>query len=478
MPVRLDRRTEGLAVDPIPLSGGRSSAASVVIGIVVLAALTAVYGAWPVWRAMFPFEIDVNEAWNAYHADAARSGGVLYPNADSLTANNYPPLSFYLIGAVSALGGDAILVGRLLSLLAVPIASGALASCVLALGGTRISATVAALWYVATMYRCFDVYVGMNDPQLPATAGMVCALAWLLHRFARGRTPDPAILLMGLAGFYKHTLVATPIAGLLYVATMSRSVALRAAIVGAAFVAAGLAFCVAVHGRAFLDQLLAPRVHSLVQALGSVGQLQWVAPALIVWAVWAWHDRGSPAARFTGLYIAAATVAFFLQKLGAGVAANAQFELVAATAIGLGLAFSRTASTALARRWGADASRLLILAILVARLLLSNHLEPYFVLASPDYRRLFHDNAEVVGREVARVRAIPGAVHCAVMTVCRQAGKPFVFDPFAIEQRIKTGKLTSEQVAAAIALRGIRFEPVDARATTEWADRRVFSNVR
>ena len=53
-----------------------------------------------------------NEGWNAYLAQAALSGGPLYfPDAAWFT-NNYPPLSFYLVGGVGRLFGDAILAGR------------------------------------------------------------------------------------------------------------------------------------------------------------------------------------------------------------------------------------------------------------------------------------------------------------------------------------------------------------------------------
>src|SRR5436305_1669765 len=60
--------------------------------------------------------LDPNEGCNAYFADAAIHGGVLYPAADALITNNYPPLSFYLVGAVGYLTGDNIFAGRFVAL--------------------------------------------------------------------------------------------------------------------------------------------------------------------------------------------------------------------------------------------------------------------------------------------------------------------------------------------------------------------------
>ena len=48
-----------------------------------------------------------SEGWHAYRADAALAGGVLYPAPDALTSNNYPPLSFYVVGALGRSGIDA-----------------------------------------------------------------------------------------------------------------------------------------------------------------------------------------------------------------------------------------------------------------------------------------------------------------------------------------------------------------------------------
>ena len=446
---------------------------------VILAALALISTAWPIWRALFPLEVDVDEPWNAYHADAVLFARPLYPTPDSLIVNNYPPLSFYLLAAFSAAGIDAIYAGRAFSLLGTAISGVAVGVCVRQMGGTRLAAVVAGFWFLATMVRFFEEYIGKNDPQLPALAMTLVALAWFLRRQARGRAVEPAILLMAVAGFYKHNLIATPVAALLWLATKDRRLAIRAALVGAAFVVAGLSLCILVYSEAFLHQLMYVREHSLWLALRNLGQLQFIAPAVVIWAGWAWYDRRSDAARFSALFVAAGLVAYVLQKLGMQIGVNAQFELTAATAIGLGLAFSHIMATPYAQRWGADATRLLILGVVIARLLLSNHVEAYLVLTSPDYRRLFAENSKVMAQEVERVRNIPGFVDCYwIRTVCRQAGKPFVYDRFAYEQRISTGRVTAAEVAAKLAAAGIRVEPVDARASARSLHRRLFAQIR
>ena len=82
-----------------------------------IAALACLFLVWPVWRASLPLEIWGNEGWNAYHADQAMRGSGLYPPPDGLVANNYPPLSYYLIGWLGKLFGDPLYVGRAVSIL-------------------------------------------------------------------------------------------------------------------------------------------------------------------------------------------------------------------------------------------------------------------------------------------------------------------------------------------------------------------------
>ena len=85
--------------------------------LAILAAVAAAGCALGLWRVIaalcLSVPLDPNEGWNAYHAAAAIAGAPLYPGTDRFMVNNYPPLSFYAVGWLGWIVGDAIVAGRL-----------------------------------------------------------------------------------------------------------------------------------------------------------------------------------------------------------------------------------------------------------------------------------------------------------------------------------------------------------------------------
>jgi hypothetical protein len=435
---------------------------------VALLALLAIYFlVWPVWRVPFPIEIAQNEGWNAYHADAAVGGGVLYPAPDTLIVNNYPPLSFYVLGFLGKVFGDALYVGRVLSLVATIVLGALIARVVLQLGGGGAGAAVAGLWFVATMARSYSRFVGMNDPQLAGQFAMLAALSWFLARDKAGRSAEPPILLMVLAGFWKHNIIAIPATVLAWLWLRDGLRALRPTVVGAGAAILGLAICVAVYGDAFLANLLTPRPYRLMRALGGIGRSQWILPALVIWAIWAWSERKTFAARFTGLHVGIAFVTYLAQWTGEDILDNAQFDLVIATAIGLGIAFDRASATAFAKRFGVDAARATVVLILVLRLVATLRIEPFLVLFDPAYRAEFHAHAQAAREEATRVAAIPGPVACDYKVICRMAGKPFVYDDFRADMLIMTGAANGLDDKGLMRQHGLTYFQNDPRSGIE-----------
>ena len=442
--------------------------------LAVLAIVAAYFLIWPLWRAFFPLEIFPTEGWNAYHQDAAFSA-LLYPPSDALVVNNYPPLSFYVVAVSAWLLGDPLYIGRALSILATLGIGIAVAAVVRQFGGSRVAAAIAGLWLVATMVRSLNRYVGANDPHLVGQFIMVTAFAWFWRRDHERRSVEPAILLMVVAGFWKHNIVAIPTTVFIWLALRDGRLAIRPIAVGVCAGILGLALCVAIYGEPFISNMLTPRSYSLLRVGKSLGRLQWVAPALVLWAIWAWSERQHWLARLTALQVGLALFSYLVQWSGEAVVDNAQSDLVVAVAIGLGIAYDRIGAIGLAARYGVTRARTAMIAILVVRLVATGRIEPALILFDDQYRASFFAHTAIARHEALRIADISGAAGCDNKVVCRMAGKPFVLDDFKAEQLVATGMLGWDELAQLLRRRGITLVHVDNRTFVESLHRDIFA---
>jgi hypothetical protein len=442
---------------------------------VALFTLVAAYTlVWPLWRMFYPMQIWFTEGWNAYHQTAALHG-VLYPPPDTLIVNNYPPLSFYLIGGLGEWFGNPIAVGRVLSIISV-FGLGAVAGLIVRrLGGGAMAATLAGIWFIAVMAGPFNRYVGMNDPQLFAQLVMALALLWFLDRDARGASAIQPVLLMVVAGFIKHNIVVIPATVLLWLMLRDGRRAIPTVIAGVAAAVIGLLICVGVYGEAFLQNLFVERSYVLSRAVMGLGRLQWVLPAIILWAVWAVQARATKPARFTALFIGLGVLCYLVQWTGESVSDNAQFDLLFGTAVGIGVAFEGVGIKVAPGAFLTPARcRAIAVAVLLIRILATGRIEPGLILFDPQYRALFPAHAEVVRSEIARVAAIKGDVWCSAEVICWRAGKPFAADGFRIEQMIYTGRYTEADIDALLRQRGITKVKNGPRVKAAALDRNLF----
>jgi uncharacterized membrane protein len=201
----------------------------------------------------------------------------------------------------------------MLSLAAVVAITLSVWACVRRLGGSSVAAILAALWWLASLSRWYDRYVGMDDPQLVAQAVMTCSLAYAL-RDPKSARINLAIPLMAIAGFYKHNLLATPAATLCWWASQDWRRGLRLGLLGIGAVALGLAICAMIFGGVFFHGLLLPR-HYDIARLSRVAQLQFIAPGLIIAAIWAAHRRHEPRAQFVSIFLTFGLFSYLGQSL-------------------------------------------------------------------------------------------------------------------------------------------------------------------
>jgi len=385
---------------------------------------------------------DPNEGWNAIFADAAMRTGSPYPPPQSYLVNNYPPLSFYLIGALARLTGDAVVVGRavaLASFLAVVLGIDAAAQ---RMGCSRTEALFAALLFAAQLMLTTD-YVGMNDPQL---LGHAIAMGGLLIALRTPRTPRAMVFaaaLLVLAFFVKHNLVVLPAALGLWLFLADRRLAVTFAASGIIFLLIGLGVFETAFGHSLLAQVNASRLFTWAHLWsGLTDWLRWTAipfaGAVALFVI----GRRERDALFCVIYaaVAIATGAFFLG--GAGVDANAMFDADIALALCTGVLVNRLG--------GGLASGIAALAYLVPAAIGAWNLDADW--RSGDF--WWHPMAEergVAATEIGLIRAAPGPVLCDMLSLCYWAGKPAEVDTFNMQQAFLAGARSDRPLADAIA---------------------------
>ena len=429
--------------EPIPHA---SRLPRLALALLILCAL--VMASWPVYRLRVAAPIDPNEGWNAYLADAAMGAMPLYPEPDRLVTNNYPPLSFYAVGLFGKWVGDNVLAGRLLSLAAVFIIGWAVARIVLTLGGNRFGATAGAVWFVGTMCRYFAGYVGMNDPQLLAHALMALAFARLLQAELRGESCAPAVLAMVIAGFFKHNIIAMPAAAMALLYFRRPHEFRRCALLAAGAMAAGFAICYGLYGPPFIHNFFTPRSHNWQEALWALNYTRYVVVGVVAWAALAWKGRQGDLVLH--LWAAAGFVAFFLQKSGAGVDMNAQFDWVIALSAAVGLSLSRLFHASLDAHPGISRARTAALLFFWAGWWMTTQTGCFRLIFRPSFRAKIAASERVMAVAVAQARNAPGDVDSSDPLVSYRAGKPFAVDEFNAQERIRAGALPAGTISRLI----------------------------
>ena len=284
---------------------------------------------------------DYNEGWNAFWSDIAVAGGRLYPPPDSTVANNYPPLSFYLIGALGHVIGDNIIAGRLVATLSLAAIAVNIFLWTRAAGASRRIATFGAALFLAMFAAYAPAYIALDDPQLMAHAIMLSGVTLLLRGRLSTRALVGASLLMILGGLTKHLLLPLPLATTAWIALYRRdklpvwigsSVVLLGTSIGVIWMCYGMAFFDNMSaGRSYSEHLASNAVHRLINDLG------WVL--LVITAVVLAFERRrtlrklKESAALGLLYLVLSAIVDALASGGAGVDRNAYFDFVIAACV-------------------------------------------------------------------------------------------------------------------------------------------------
>jgi hypothetical protein len=404
---------------------------SLFAAVATIVAVVCIAGLYRATSTLFlHVPLDPNEGWNAYHAAAAIAGHGLYPSPKLFFFNNYPPISFYVVGALGGLIGDNIFAGRIVSMLAFAL----IVSAIFFLarkGNCKPPAALFGAVYFAATVLLFSDYVGMDDPQLLGHALQLVGL-FLIVPPSRSIADIAFAALLFVAGFYvKHNLFVLPLASILWLVTENRRSAFHLAFLGYVFGYSYLVTADVLLGVQLLPQFFSPRIWSSANLAHALYlSLPWLAlpgAALALLAATQWQDRF---VRFCMLYAGVALAAALAFAGGAGVDTNAWFDMAIAVSFAAALFIDRMAARELT---GFAATGLLAPLFVVLCVSIDADWFAFDFWTHP-----MHDETVVSETDIAFLRAHSGNALCETLSLCYWAAKPETVDVFNLGQAYAT----------------------------------------
>ena len=380
-----------------------------------------------------------NEGWNAYWATAAISGGRLYPPVNALISDNYPPLSFFMVGFLGRLIGDPIVAGRALALLGFLLVTINIVVW-LCRCGVRIPLAIASgAAFIIAIDALSHVYIAMDDPQWFGhglmTTGMV--ILWWNPR-SSGRVAIAA-LLMVLGGLFKHLIIPVPVALAAWLLISERRAFWKW--LGVLSVLGLMAFTTiyAVYGHNFVDDVVhAPRQISFLASVHmGIRVLPYLLPLLCVATASLPRLNKQEPVKFAWIYLFVAAAIASLAATGAGVAENAVFDVAIAATLAAGLALEELGGEAVHYRKLAYIKAVTMLAALAVILW-----APLSIRLNIDRERQLSTLAQQTPLDIELLRQHDARTTvCESLALCFWSGAPFNVDLFNFGQKLKTGKM-------------------------------------
>lgn len=417
------------------------------LSVAALALLALTLFAYPVLRVGTALEIDYNEGWNAYQQMRAMGGASLYSADTPLFVNNYPPLSFYLVGLLGTLIGDMVLAGRILSLLAVAVIALSAAMVARAAGARRIDAVLSGSAALGMLSGFAADYVGVNDPQLLAQ-GLLCAGFAIYVSRRGGAARLPLVALLFAAGLLcKHNVLALPLVTTVHLIWRGSNRD-RALYLGTGLGLAALALAVidTKFGAGFFKNLLASRQYDAARGvILTTEMLDLLQAPIAVVGLYFVLGRDGRIATKVGAYLGLSLALAMGFSGGAGVDTNIFFDAMIACAMGAGPAVAW-----LRARPGAGPRACAALALAIHAGLLF-HMPIALGRFGVDMAGDLKEREALFLEDVAWLKAVPGPAICESLLLCLKAGKPMWIDAYGATQAITNGRVPPDTLTAMLA---------------------------
>jgi hypothetical protein len=440
-----DRPTTGGEGQISPLTQRTTSEISVVFPLVVVycISLIVLLGIYPVFSILSHVSNDFGEGWSAYWTRNVQTGAPLYSASRVFTANNYPPLSFYLNAFVGDIVGDNIVAGRIVALASMVGVAGLIARIVSVLGGPARWALLSAAIFLLYNLVYLRQMVAIDNPQwLGELIGLTSVLP-LIGRPPSELRPRQIIGAAGLmvaAGLVKHNQFALPIAISTWLLLWNRRAFAVWCLAGLTFIAVACLVLFEAYGTAVFVEILhykrtisLPTFRSGLSKTGSFATLIGVALLSLRW------QRKDARVLLLLLYAAFGVLFGMLQRLGSGVYINAYDDAIIALAAVCGCLLGLGAAGLHQKPLGPWSRMAMLLVILL----------PIVIVTPKNIKRSIAETRDIPHQQaiwtamIADVRGAPDPVICEMLAVCYWAGKPLEVDFFAYGQKLRTGTSAS-----------------------------------
>jgi hypothetical protein len=442
---RLPNRTEPLSSKgTFPIDEGL-----VWITLAILLVFSLVTFIYPTARAFYRFNFNYNEGWNVYNTQTAMQHRALYAAKHGWTDVGYPFLSFYLVGYLSHFGGDYLLTGRLISLVALLVSCVLVGLIVKKLTGSWGPSVFASVFCLGLFCSKALNSVGADEPQMLAHPFFLFGLWVYLQAVPSTLRIAGLTSVFILGGNIKHNLLPAPISVLLDLFATSSKKAVRFMAWGVFFLALAIVINTLVGGSFFISQMLSSRPYSLTR----VGlSLSWFCLPLalpiaisVYWSIWQLQNRQARVISFyffSSLLIGAAFIG------GAGVADNAFFDAYFAISIIMGACLDSLWKAPIPNLGEGGRCRFLVPVMLYSSVFMvyvpwGLHVSKW-LYDLPDQQRVYKI-------EVSFVAEQPGPAICESLIMCYDAGKPYILHPFGFTTGVRTGQLNSDELVKQIA---------------------------
>jgi hypothetical protein len=432
--------------------------------------------------------LDPNEGWNAFFSKIALARGNLYPAGASLITNNYPPLSFYVVGIGGLITGDNILAGRLIALISMLVVAGNLYYWLRGTGSAVQIALLGAAVFLAFAVTYGGEYVAIDDPQWLAHAIMTTGLVVIWRGKASTRAIVAASILMVAAGLTKHLLLPLPIAVTFWLLRRSKSAFITWIVSSGIVLIVSVALLWAAYGAAFFASMQTSRLYSLHHSVvASATAFRCFAP-LVGLSLLVCAAERSERATFLTAYLVAAAAIGAVAGGGAGVDVNAFFDVLIAASLGAALAIEILWSGNPRSRLYAIDSTLGFKLGPIAVVLLGFCTASYSTTKLPRALASVRNLDSLEKRSLSYISQIRSQGHgraaCEMLGLCYWANTPFTLDLFIYGQKLETGVLplaSCKSVFRAATVPLIQLQSVNRRGVEllpETCSRLIYDNYR